>query len=56
MDHDPIDEEVLTYLEGETAGDAKPWPAWCWSAETRTGVGRMLRAYHEAVSDFTPVS
>ena len=48
--------EVLTYLEGETVGAATPWPAWCWSAKTLTGVARMLRAYHEAVRDFAPAT
>src|SRR3712207_8525065 len=29
--------EVLTYLEGETAGEA-PWPAWVFSDEALTQV------------------
>jgi hypothetical protein len=48
--------EVLSYLPGETAGDAKPWPAWCWSEETLRGVARLLRRYHDSVADFAPAA
>ncbi|MCG5216588.1 phosphotransferase [Streptosporangium soli] len=46
--------EVLSYLEGETVGSAKPWPAWVHAAGTLDEVARWLRAYHDAVADFVP--
>jgi hypothetical protein len=44
---------VLTYLEGETAGEA-PWPAWVSSDEALTQVGSWLRRLHDATVDFVP--
>jgi hypothetical protein len=46
--------EVLTYLEGETVGDAAPWPAWTRSDATIAEVGALLRRYHGAVASFVP--
>jgi hypothetical protein len=46
--------EVLTFLEGETVGSAKPWPAWTHAEDALEQVARWLRAYHEAVADFAP--
>ncbi|MFZ3560827.1 aminoglycoside phosphotransferase family protein [Streptomyces sp. BH055] len=46
--------EVLTFLEGETVGSAKPWPPWVHAEETLDQVARWLRAYHGAVADFVP--
>jgi hypothetical protein len=38
--------EVLTYLDGETVGDARPWPAW---TRKRHGPDRgRLRDFHAA--------
>ncbi len=48
--------EVLTYLDGETVGTSRPWPAWAWSEETLTAVARMMRDYHDAVATFRPSS
>src|SRR3712207_9370298 len=45
--------EVLTYLEGETAGEA-PWPAWVSSDEALTQVGCWLRRPQDAAADFVP--
>jgi hypothetical protein len=46
--------ETLSFIEGETVGDARPWPAWAWSDRVLSQVGKMLRAYHEAVATFRP--
>jgi hypothetical protein len=46
--------EVLSYLEGETVGSRKPWPAWTHAEETLDQVARWMRAYHQAVADFVP--
>ena len=50
---DDAGREVLTYLEGETAGEA-PWPAWVSSDEALTQVGSWLRRLHDATVDFVP--
>src|SRR4051812_25885378 len=52
---DDAGREVLTYLEGETAGEA-PWPAWVSSDEALTQVGSWLRRLHDATADFVPPS
>ncbi len=46
--------EILTYLEGETVGDAVPWPAWTRSDATLVEAGALLRRYHQAVVSFVP--
>lgn len=46
--------EVLTFLDGETVGSARPWPAWTHSDDTLLQVARWMRAYHDAVADFVP--
>ena len=46
--------EVLTYLEGETIGAERPWPAWARSGAALAAAGRWLRAYHDAVRPFVP--
>jgi hypothetical protein len=46
--------EVLTFLEGETAGSRKPRPAWVHAEDTLVQVARWMRAYHQAVADFVP--
>jgi hypothetical protein len=50
---DDAGREVLTYLEGETAGEP-PWPAWLSSDRALTQVGSWLRRLHEATVDFVP--
>jgi hypothetical protein len=51
---DEQDREVLTYLQGETVGTSRPWPAWVHSDEALVEVGHWLRDYHDAVADFIP--
>jgi len=46
--------EVLTFLEGETVGSRKPWPAWVHAENTLDQVACWMRACHEAVADFVP--
>lgn len=46
--------EVLTYLDGETIGNQKPFPAWVHTEETLVQVAAWLREYHRAVADFRP--
>ena len=50
---DDAGREVLSYLEGETAGEA-PWPAWVSSDEALTQVGSWFRRLHDATVDFVP--
>jgi hypothetical protein len=50
---DDAGREVLSYLEGETAGEA-PWPAWVSSDEALPQVGSWLRRLHDATADFVP--
>ena len=47
--------EILTYIEGETAGPSQPWPSWAWSDQTLTQTGAIMREFHCAVADFQPV-
>jgi hypothetical protein len=44
--------EILTYLEGDTIGNTRPWPAWVHSDEALVEVGSWLRRYHDVVVDF----
>ncbi|WP_043618942.1 phosphotransferase [Nonomuraea candida] len=46
--------EILTYIEGETMGEAPVWPWWTRTEETLVQVAEWTRAYHEAVADFVP--
>jgi hypothetical protein len=46
--------EILTFLEGETVGSGKPWPAWTHADDTLDQVARWMRSYHQAVADFVP--
>jgi hypothetical protein len=43
---------VLSWVEGEAPG--YPFPAWMQSPEVLFDLGRLLRRYHDIVSDFTP--
>lgn len=49
---DDCGREVLSYLPGETVGDAEPWPAWTHSDVALDEMGRWLRGYHAAVADY----
>jgi hypothetical protein len=46
--------EVLTYLDGCTVGNSRPWPAWAHSEVTLVAVGRWLRDFHAASRSFVP--
>jgi Phosphotransferase enzyme family len=52
-----IDEEgreVLTYLDGCTVGNSRPWPAWAHSQTALVAAGRWLRDFHAASRSFVP--
>jgi hypothetical protein len=40
--------EVLSWLEGETVGERRPWPTWVPSDAALVGVGAWLRRLHDA--------
>ncbi|WP_432537275.1 phosphotransferase [Kineococcus arenarius] len=46
--------EVLTHLDGETIGGARPWPAWARSDAALVAAGSWLRDFHTASRSFTP--
>ncbi len=46
--------EVLSFLPGNTVGDARPWPAWVHSDDALVQVADWVRSYHAAVADFEP--
>lgn len=46
--------EVLTYVEGETVGDTRPWPAWVHGEAALVAAGRWLRDFHAACRSFVP--
>ncbi len=46
--------EVLTYLEGSTIGEARPWPAWAHSDAALVAAARWLRDFHAASRTFVP--
>jgi aminoglycoside phosphotransferase (APT) family kinase protein len=51
---DELGREVLTYLEGDTVGEARPWPEWVFSDDALAQVGAWLRRLHDATADFVP--
>jgi Ser/Thr protein kinase RdoA (MazF antagonist) len=46
--------EVLTYLDGETIGETRPWPVWARSDGALVAAGRWLRDFHSASASFVP--
>lgn len=46
--------EVVSYLDGDTVGATRPWPAWVHSDAALDDVARWLHDYHGAVADFRP--
>ena len=46
--------EVLTYLNGCTVGNRRPWPAWTHSQAALVAAGRWLRDFHAASRSFVP--
>lgn len=51
---DETGREVLEYIEGETIGDAYPWPEWVWSESLLAEVGEATAALHAALDGFWP--
>jgi hypothetical protein len=51
---DETGREVLAYIEGETIGDAYPWPEWVWSEALLAQVGEATAALHAALEGFWP--
>ena len=48
------DADAITYLDGQTVGAQRPWPAWVHTDEALGQVGRWLHDYHHAVADYRP--
>jgi hypothetical protein len=46
--------EVLTFLEGETVGERRPWPEWVHAEAALVDVGGWLRRLHDATAGFVP--
>lgn len=46
--------EILTFLDGETVGNARPWPSWVHADGTFDRLARWMREFHEAVAGFVP--
>ncbi len=46
--------EVLSFLPGETVGEARPWPEWAHSEAALVAAGEWLRAFHAASASFVP--
>jgi Ser/Thr protein kinase RdoA (MazF antagonist) len=46
--------QVLTYLDGATVGEARPWPAWARSDAALIAAGSWLRDFHAAAASFVP--
>lgn len=51
---DAAGQEILSYLEGHTVGDSRPWPAWVRSNEALNHVGCWLRRLHDTTASFVP--
>lgn len=51
---DDLDREVLTYIDGETVGEQRPWPTWVYADATLVQVGSWLRRLHDMTVTFTP--
>ncbi|MCP2340017.1 phosphotransferase [Actinomadura rupiterrae] len=46
--------EVLTFMEGDVVGDARPWPAWAVSDESLAQAGAWARRLHDLTAEFVP--
>ncbi len=46
--------EMVSFLPGQTVGNARPWPSWTHSSSALTNVAQWLRRYHAAIADFVP--
>ena len=54
LGEDDLGRQVLSYIEGDTIGDRRPWPAWVFADQTLDQVADWTRAFHDAVRDFAP--
>jgi hypothetical protein len=54
FDFDERGREVLEYIDGETIGDAYPWPEWVWSESLLAQVGEATAAFHSILEGFWP--
>lgn len=45
---------MVSFLPGQTVGNARPWPSWTHGSPALMDVARWLRRYHAAVADFVP--
>jgi Phosphotransferase enzyme family len=48
--------ERLTFLPGQTLGEARPWPGWLRSDGALRQVGAWLRSLHDATATFRPAA
>jgi len=48
--------EVLSFLPGNTVGNARPWPSWVHSDDALIQVADWARSYHAAVANFEPAA
>ena len=46
--------EVLGFLDGETVGEARPWPAWAHGDAALVAAGTWMRDFHAAAASFVP--
>ncbi|MGK5114097.1 MULTISPECIES: phosphotransferase [unclassified Geodermatophilus] len=46
--------EVLSFLEGETVGERRPWPSWVHADTALADVGAWLRRLHDVTARFVP--
>src|SRR5271165_5836922 len=46
--------EILSYIPGDTVGDAIPWPDWVWDEGILAQMGEVTAQYHRAVAGFRP--
>jgi hypothetical protein len=37
-----------------SASTLPPWPSWVWEDDLLSGIGRLVREYHEVVASFEP--
>jgi hypothetical protein len=51
---DELGREIVTYIAGETVGNALPWPTWTHSDQALVEAAKWLSRFHEAVWDFDP--
>ena len=50
------EDQVLTFLPGDTIGERTPWPEWVWSDALLGEVGSWMRRLHDHTAAYTPPS